>query len=236
MSPAVPRPASTVAILRDSVVDSVVTGGNAGVDVWLMRRHPAMAFAAGMQAFPGGAVEVSDRHDALPWAAVDWDAYAAVVGLDPVEVRALVSAAVRETFEECGVLVADGIDGESEKLRLALLDGALTWSDLLRDVGATVDAAALVPWSRWVTPAWSSRRFDAYFFVAALPAGQDPRWIDGEADQARWVSARDAVALHERGALPMLPPTIATLRDLARFEDVASALAGGPMRILQEIG
>jgi 8-oxo-dGTP pyrophosphatase MutT (NUDIX family) len=204
--------------------------------VWLMRRHAAMAFAAGMQAFPGGAVEPVDHDEQVPHAGGDADGFAAALGLDDVRARALASAAVRETFEECGVLVARAAPPEPEPARRALLDGSLGWADLLRGAGVAVDVALLVPWSRWVTPDWSPRRFDAYFFLAALPADQQPRWIDGEADRADWSSAREAVARHERGELPMLPPTIATLRDLARFDDVASALAAGPARIPEEVG
>ena len=113
----------------------------------------------------------------------------------------------------------------------ALLTGALVWPDLLDAIGATAGAVRLTPWARWITPDWSPKRFDACFFVAHVPAGQEPRWLGGEADRAAWHDVRTAVDAHDDGDLPMLPPTISTLRTLAVHDTVASALASGPMRI-----
>jgi 8-oxo-dGTP pyrophosphatase MutT (NUDIX family) len=224
-----PRPASTVAILRDG--DGAGAGGP---DVWLMRRHSAMAFAPGMQAFPGGSVEPVDHDEVLPWSVRPDGATAAALGVDVSVAAALVSAAVRETFEECGVLIADGPAPEPalfEQARLALLDLSRGWADVLSGGGFALDSTRLRPWSRWITPSWSPRRFDAYFFVAALPDGQRPRWIDGEADGAQWWNARAAVAAHDRGDLPMLPPTIETLCAIATGATVADVLAAAPDRI-----
>lgn len=224
--PAHPRPAATVAVLRD---------GTDGVDVWLMRRHSTMAFAAGMRAFPGGAVEPVDSDPSLPWVGGDVGQLAGRMRVELDMARSLVSAAVRETFEECGLVVARG-GGLTEADRQQLLEGTVSWPVLLRDRSVELDADLLAPWSRWVTPDFAPRRFDAYFFVAALPEGQQPRWIDGEADLAEWVPVRRAVAEFDAGTLPMLPPTIETLRDLAEHADVASVFASAPKLIREESG
>ena len=164
---------------------------------------------------------------------------AAVLGVEPAEAAVLLSAAVRETFEECGVLVASRTGapgGCPDDRRDALLAHDVRWAALLAEAGARLDASALVPWARWVTPEWSPRRFDAWFFLARVPERQQPRWIDGEADRAGWHGVRAAVAAHERGELPMLPPTITTLRELAPHASVADAFAAAPSRIVTASG
>jgi 8-oxo-dGTP pyrophosphatase MutT (NUDIX family) len=230
----VPRPAATVAILRDPTLGR-------GVEVWLMRRQPTMAFAPGAHVFPGGAVDPPDHDPGIPLAPDDLAHVVDAFGVDLLTARGLVNAAVRETFEECGVLLAESGDVAPaldawEARRLALLEAALSWPELVTTTGAVPAARALVPWSRWITPDWSPRRFDAYFFVTALPRGQDPRWVGGEADRAGWFAVRDAVAAHDTGDLPMLPPTIATLRALAEHDTVRSALAAGRRSITVESG
>jgi 8-oxo-dGTP pyrophosphatase MutT (NUDIX family) len=235
--PPVPiRPAATVAILRDGHPRTM------GIDVWLMRRQPTMAFAAGNYVFPGGAVDPPDADPELAWSTDGVAEVAGVFGVDEPFARSLVSAAVRETFEECGVLFGSPAHGPSrtadaaEAARVALLDGSASWLQTVREADVTLRADLLVPWSRWITPAWSPRRFDAYFFLAALPEGQEPRWVGGEADQAAWSSARVAVAAHEAGAVPMLPPTIAVLREIADADTVADLFAAAPARIRAEEG
>ena len=117
------------------------------------------------------------------------------------------------------------------------LTAELTWPALLAAAGAAAAAATLLPWARWITPDSSLRRFDACFFVAPLPAGQQPRWLGGEADRSSWFAVRAAVAAHDAGEFPMLPPTMwrrcAPSRCTTR---VASVLASGPDRIAVEDG
>ena len=100
--------------------------------------------------------------------------------------------------------------------------------EMFEETGVRLRGDQVAPWSRWITPDFEPRRFDTYFFVAALPEGQEPQDVSGEADRTLWVSPADALAGYADGSLRMLPPTVATLRDLAghrRVEDVLAAAA-----------
>lgn len=217
-------PASTVVLLRDC--------SSGGVEAYLQRRHRALAFAGGMFAFPGGRVDTADArlHDQL-WTGPSPQDWAAWFGEPaPDQARAHVAGVVRELFEETGVLLAEPNPAASrsrsatEHDRAAVTDG-LALCDLLADVGLRVDSGALRPWSRWLTPRFERRRFDTWFFVAALPPDQQPRVATDEAHEGRWVRPEQALAALRRGELAMLPPTWWTLRQLATFPDVASVLA-----------
>ncbi|HYN94146.1 MAG TPA: NUDIX hydrolase, partial [Pilimelia sp.] len=100
----------------------------------------------------------------------------------------------------------------------------------LERTGLAVRADLLAPWSRWITPEFEPRRFDAYFFLAALPPGQAPRDVSGEADHAQWITPAEALARHAAGGLPLLPPTLVTLRELTAYADIGAALAAATAR------
>jgi 8-oxo-dGTP pyrophosphatase MutT (NUDIX family) len=219
-----PRDAATVVLLRDAA---------AGLEVYLLRRTSTMPFAAGMHVFPGGSVDPRDAQHSPAWAGpgvVDW---AAALGCDGPLARALVCAAVRETFEESGVLLAGapdevvpdttGADWEAD--RQALLDRSQSLAGLVEARGLVVRSDLLRAWTHWITPEFEPRRFDTRFFVAAVPAGQRARDISGEADQAVWLPVAEAVAGYETGRFPMLPPTIVTLRELSAYATVTEVLA-----------
>jgi 8-oxo-dGTP pyrophosphatase MutT (NUDIX family) len=220
-----PRHAATVILLRD---------GGSGPEVYLLRRTGTMAFAAGMHVFPGGSVDPRDRSTATAWAGPGPDVWARRLGCDETLARALVCAAVRESFEESGVLLAgpsssavvvDTTTAQMERDRLALLDRSLSMAEMLTARRLVLRSDLLGAWAHWITPEFEPRRFDTRFFVAALPPGQRARDVSSEADAAAWVPVRSAVAEHDAGRMPMLPPTIAALRELAGFDDVAGALA-----------
>jgi hypothetical protein len=147
--------------------------------------------------------------------------------------RALVCAAVRETFEESGVLlagpavdavVADTTGAAWEADRQALLDRTVSLAELLERRELVLRSDLLRAWAHWITPEFEPRRFDTRFFVAAVPDGQRARDVSGEADQAVWMSVASAVGGFESGVLPMLPPTIVALRELAAYSTVAEVL------------
>ena len=220
-----PRDAATVVLLRD---------GTAGPEVYLLRRRPTMAFAAGMHVFPGGAVDPRDRDGAARWIGPPPATWAEAFSCDPGLAGALVCAAVRETFEESGVLLAAHEDGtpvtdttgaDWERDRLALIDGALALSDFLARRSLVVRADLLRPWAHWVTPEWQPRRFDTRFFLAALPPGQRTRDVGGEADRVTWLPVAEAFDAFAAGSLTMMSATASTLRDLSAHPDVASAMA-----------
>ena len=107
--------------------------------------------------------------------------------------------------------------------------------ELFKETGVQLAASDLVPWARWVTPEGEPRRYDTYFFVAALPAGDEPVARGTEMDLVAWLSPQLALAAHERGDLPMMAPTVVTLRELAAFADVGSVLAGASARTLDPV-
>jgi hypothetical protein len=152
----------------------------------------------------------------------------------PQEAAGLVCAAVRELFEECGVLlagtsasdvVADLSGPEWEADRLALLAHEVALSEVLQRRRLMLRSDLLGAWSRWCTPAFEPRRYDTWFFIAALPAGQQARDVGGEADHASWIPVADAARCGQTGELAMMPPTVITLDELADAADVGAALA-----------
>jgi 8-oxo-dGTP pyrophosphatase MutT (NUDIX family) len=231
VTPTEPRHASTVVLLRD---------GSAGIEAYLLRRQKTMAFAAGMYVFPGGSVD--PRDEALPadaWVGPRPETWAALLTADDQLAKALVCAAVRETFEESGVLlggpdasdvVADTTGDDWETERLALLDRTLSLAELLSRRGLVLRADLLRPWAHWITPEVEPRRYDTRFFVAALPAGQRTRDVGGEADRVTWARPADALAAFEAGELGMLPPTAFTLSELSAYDTVEAVLAAGDAR------
>jgi 8-oxo-dGTP pyrophosphatase MutT (NUDIX family) len=221
------RHAATVVLLRDRA-------GEPGLEVYLLRRVATMAFAAGMHVFPGGSVDGRDGEHSPGWSGPDAATWGGSLGCDAPLARALVCAAVRETFEESGVLlagpsadalVADTTSNEWESDRQALLDRSESLAELLERRGLVLRSDLLRPWAHWITPEFEPRRFDTRFFVAAVPTGQVARDVSGEADQAVWLPVASAVTGFESGALPMLPPTIVALRELAAYPTVEEVLA-----------
>jgi 8-oxo-dGTP pyrophosphatase MutT (NUDIX family) len=161
------------------------------------------------------------------------------LGLPPAEAGAVVRAAAREVFEEAGVLLAgprpgtvvgdvSGPGWEADRRSLAAHD--LAFSDLLTRRGLRLRDDLLTGWARWITPEFEPRRFDTYFFLAVLPEGQRTRDVSGEADRTAWLSPADAVAGHAAGDLPMLPPTVVTLRELSAYRSIAGATAAAAER------
>jgi 8-oxo-dGTP pyrophosphatase MutT (NUDIX family) len=234
--PVPPRHAATVVLLRDRP--------DGAPDVYLLRRAATMAFAGGFYAFPGGRVDPRDADVDIAWAGPAPSVWAARFGSDEAEARSLLCAAVRETFEESGVLFA-GPDGHSvvadtsgagwEADREALVSRATSLAELLARRDLVLRTDLLGGWSRWITPEFEPRRYDTAFFVAALPAGQHTRDVSGEADHTVWAQPAAIVADHEAGAVQMLPPTVTTLREVLPFATAADALAAAADRPLSPI-
>lgn len=215
------RDAATVALLRDAAN---------GPEVYLLRRVQAMAFAGGMHVFPGGSVDEADAHASIAWSGPPPAAFAEAFACDEPLARALVCAAVRETFEESGVLLvgpspdellADVSTDEWEAEREALEAREQSLSELLARRGLVLRADLLRPLAHWITPEVEAKRFDTRFFVARVPEGQVCRHAGSEADHRLWVGLQDALD----GGLGMLPPTAVVLSDLAGYPDVESALS-----------
>ncbi|MYY08852.1 NUDIX hydrolase [Streptomyces sp. SID4919] len=223
--PAPPRRASTVMLLRDTA---------RGPAVHLLRRRASMAFAGGAYAYPGGGVDPRDDDPGLRWAGPPRAWWAERLGTDEATAQAIVCAAVRETYEEAGVLLAGpapdavvsdttGADWEAD--RAALAARGTSFAEFLDRRGLVLRSDLLGAWARWITPEFEPRRYDTWFFVAVLPSGQRTRNASTEADRTVWARPAEAAARYDRGELTMMPPTIATLRGLAGFAAAADALA-----------
>jgi 8-oxo-dGTP pyrophosphatase MutT (NUDIX family) len=204
-TPVTPLPAATLLLLRD---------GSEGLEVLLIARHDAAGFAGGATVFPGGKVDTGDRNRAV-----------ASVG-DPFAI-----AAIRETFEECGILLARRA-AEGVMLSAAALADLLGRQSSVADFGAFVDRAglalatdALVPFAHWITPADQPKRFDTRFFLAPAPPGQMARHDGREAMEVHWLTPEGAIAAARRGEIKLVLPTRLNLLKLGRCKTVADALA-----------
>ncbi len=211
------RPASTVMLLREG--DGNRAGG--GLEVFVLHRVAGMAFAPSVTVFPGGGVDETDHHQP-PWDGPDGQWWAVGLGTDAARAAALVVAAVRELFEETGVLLADGSAPESD--RAAVAEHRSSLADVLNSNGLRLQSGLLRPWANWITPAGNPRRYDTFFFAAALPAGQQAQMLTTEAESGRWARPMDLLAEHDAGSLAMMPPTLAMLLDLQHAGSVERAM------------
>lgn len=211
-------------VARDAATTVVVRDGDEGIEAYLMRRQTTMKFAAGMYVFPGGGVSPSDIQRDVPWFGPAPAHWAKLFSCDVDLAKGLVVAAVRETFEETGILLA-GPDGdtvvsdtsgeEMAAARLALDAGEMAFADFLTDRGLVLRADLLGAWAHWITPEFEPRRYDTRFFVAALPEGQRVGTISRESDQASWVPLSRVLAAVDAGEAAMMPPTILTCREVS---------------------
>jgi 8-oxo-dGTP pyrophosphatase MutT (NUDIX family) len=234
-TPVKPRDAATVILLRPDA---------GGMQAYVLRRHRGMAFAGGMVAFPGGGVDSRDSDHVSVWAGPPVETFAERLECDEAMARALVCAAVRETFEESGVLLAgptadsvvdDTAGDDWEADRQALVDRSLSLTELLDRRGLVLRTDLLAPWAHWITPEFEPRRYDTRFFVARLPAGQRTRDVSGEADAVRWVRPAEALAAVDAGTIRMLPPTYVTLSQVAEYGSPDEALAGASEREIRTV-
>lgn len=217
---AVPRPAATVLLLRDSA---------AGIEVFMQVRHQDMKFASGALVFPGGRVDAEDHA-----VAADAVRSPAAVELDPLA-GALRVAAIRETFEESGVLLARP-RGETRLIpvdRLCRIDSARRdFARMLADEDLVLAVDLLVPFAHWITPVYNPRRFDTHFFALAAPEDQLAAHDGTESVDSMWIAPRDVIAGSEAGRFKLVFATLMNLKRLDRYAKVAEALhaaAGTPV-------
>ena len=235
LTPVVPRRAATVMLLRDT---------DTGPAVHMLRRRASMAFAGGAYAYPGGGVDPRDDDLHVRWAGPTRAWWADRLGVDETAAQAIVCAAVRETYEEAGVLLAGrtpgsvvgdttGADWETDRAALVARD--LSFAEFLDRRGLVLRSDLLGAWARWITPEFESRRYDTWFFVAVLPEGQRTRNASTEADRTVWITPGEAAESYDKGDLTMMPPTIATLRGLIPYGSAAEALSAAPERDLTPV-
>ena len=225
-----PRASATVVLLRDEP--------QKGLQVFLLRRHKASAVLGGAYVFPGGKLDDADCTPDVH-AHLDTSPQALHNALGesdlPVHTAAgLYVAAVREVLEECGVLFARlnheetlAHDAERRQQWQQALHGGQSFVEVLQRAGLCVDSQHLAPWSRWITPMQPSvtnTRFDTRFFVAVLPAGQQPVHDNIEAIDSVWLSPMEALTRYWAGDLPLAPPQIMTLVSLLSHTCTTSVL------------
>jgi len=222
------RAAATVVMLRD-------TPG--GLEVFLLKRHGLSDVLGGAYVFPGGKVDREDAdldpqaHLDVPIAALH--AALAEPDLDEQSAAALYVAALREAFEEAGVLYAHDVDAARAAAASRLLREGHAFGEVLALLGLRLAPSRLQPWSRWITPvvgAVARKRFDTRFFLASAPEGQVARHDNHEATESVWLSPRTALRQYWDGVIELAPPQILSLAHLARFESVESALAQARLR------
>ncbi len=245
------RPAATVMLIRD--VPGGLVGGS-GIEVFMLRRTLQATFASGMYVFPGGRV---DDVDAAPMMQTVCD------GLDDARASELLQidsgglaywvAAIRECFEEAGVLLARSVQSGDlirfddpvvaarfDAARPSIHDSSLGLIELCEIEGLRLVTDAIFYVAHWITPRGENRRFDTRFFLARSPLAQEPLHDDGETIASLWVRPSDALARERSGELMMLPPTIACLQFLAEHSTADAALDAAaqisrPPRILPKI-
>jgi 8-oxo-dGTP pyrophosphatase MutT (NUDIX family) len=216
-----PRDAATVVMLRDAPH---------GLEVFLLKRHGLSDVLGGAYVFPGGKI---DTEDAALIGQLDQPVAALHDALGEPDTAAELAAscyvaALREVFEESGVLYAHGASAAQVAQATALLGQGHGFAEVLKQLDLRLDTHSVLPWSRWVTPKMasvSSKRFDTRFFVAAMPAVQTARHDDVEATESVWLQPRAALQQYWDGRIALAPPQIMSLAHLARHASVASVLA-----------
>jgi 8-oxo-dGTP pyrophosphatase MutT (NUDIX family) len=222
------KPAATVMLVRDA------SDGAPGVEVFMLRRTTTAVFGAGMFVFPGGRVDGLDGADDIaPFCRGLDDATASrQLGIDHGGLAYWV-AAVRECFEEAGVLLAERRDGGPLQLRNhdrhEIHDSSLSLVELCRRDDLVLDLSTTYYVDHWITPIGEQRRFDTRFFLTELPIDQEPLHDDKETVESLWVRPGEALRLQAAGELTMMPPTMANLRFLEPHESAAAALAAGAL-------
>ncbi|MBC5786071.1 MBL fold metallo-hydrolase [Ramlibacter sp. USB13] len=206
--PAVPRPAATVLLLRD---------GPQGVEVLMTRRSATASFAPGAYVFPGGGIDAADA-----------DAHALAARRPGQDAQRLTQAiaAIRESFEELGVLLARHADGRpADASDVATMDRHAPFAPQVRERGLVLAADQVFLLAHWITDRDLPRRFDVPFLVARMPANQSPVADEAEQFEPVWVRPADALARHKAGQFFIIFPTIRTLERLEKFASVDAVLA-----------
>jgi 8-oxo-dGTP pyrophosphatase MutT (NUDIX family) len=213
--------------------DTDRTGGN-GVDVFMLRRVSTMEFAARMMVFPGGGVDPRDADPSLPWVGPSPAEWGRLLLADEAIARELVAAAVREVFEECGVLLA-GPDADSvvgdvsgpqwQAERKALLSREISLAQMLIRRGLLLRSDLLRARAHWITPEFEPKRYDTRFFAALLPPGQIADDQTSEADHADWTDPARLLEDYATGAALLMAPTVVCVEQLAAAASAAEFLA-----------
>ena len=216
------RPAATVVMLRDT---------DAGMQVFLLKRHGLSDVLGGAYVFPGGKVDPRDAEldmdTHLDQPTTELQSSLNESELDAVTAASLYVAALREVFEESGVLFAHGATQELATRAGALLRAGSSFDQVLAQMALRLQTQSVLPWSRWITPkvpTISSKRFDTRFFVSAVPADQVARHDNHEATESVWLTPRAALQSYWAREIELAPPQIMSLAHLSHYRRVQDVL------------
>ena len=222
-----PRASATVIVLRD---------GPAGLEVLMVRRHGNSNVLGGAHVFPGGKLDPQDSQvDAALLDQPLQHLHAALnePALDAALAAGLHVAALRETFEECGLLLGGGVQPAVLQQAREQVRAGQGFVAMLQQLGLSLETSRLAPWSRWITPrvpSITNKRFDTRFFVAEAPPGQDARHDNHEATETVWLHPRTGLQQYWDGQIDLAPPQIMSLSQMAGFGTVAALMASARSR------
>ncbi len=218
----VPVDSATVMVVRD--------GANA-LEVLMVRRSGQAGVLGGAYVFPGGKLDAADTEVSPQWLdapAEDCRKRLGEAQVSEAKAVGLHVAALRETFEECGLLLGLPFKDELVPLVQAATSAGQGFGAALNALGAPLAVSAVEPWSRWITPRLASmtrKRFDTRFFIAVAPEGQEAVHDNHEATEAVWMTPREAMERYWEGGIEMAPPQLMSLCELGAMDTVEEALA-----------
>lgn len=219
-TPAEAKPAATILLLRDDPFD-----------VLMVKRHQQIDFASGALVFPGGKTHAGDEDPAWADHATGWETFDA-------EQRALRIGAIREAFEEAGILLCQRLDGSTfaeacdPAVRQAVDKGDTPFLDVVKDLGVRLSLDRLTVFARWITPTMMPKRFDTWFYVVRAPADQVAACDGRETVDAEWIAPSEALRLAAAGERTVIFPTRMNLQLLDEAKSAADAVARAEARKL----
>ena len=219
--PAETKPAATILLLRD----------HPEFEVLMVKRHHQIDFASGALVFPGGKTHAGDTDPAWAEHCVGWDAF-------DDEQRTLRIGAIREAYEEAGILLAEGLDGSDfaevcdPVVRAAVDRGETAFIDVVKDLGVRLRLDALAVFARWITPTMMPKRFDTWFYAARAPADQVAAADGREAVDAEWIAPKEVLRLADAGERTVIFPTRMNVQLLAEASSAADCVARAEGRTL----
>jgi len=231
--PVVPKNAATIMLVRDRIPVMEETLGQieGKAEVFMLRRSKTMSFMPDAMVFPGGGVHADDSNLQVPWIGPTAAEWAMRMHCDEHTARSVVVAAIRELFEECGVLLAGNNENSVvedltkpywQNARMAIQCRELSFTEVLIRENLSIRSDLLGLRSHWVTPEFEPKRYNTYFFAALVPTGQLPDGKSSEASQVDWVVPELLLSRAEQEGVLVLPPTAYNLSLIAQAQDAST--------------
>jgi len=238
--------ASTVILVREN------PAGESPFEMFLMKRHRRQTFMGGAFVFPGGSLDNTDCDPRLASHARGITPEEAPIRLNEPDLPedkalGLFYAALRETFEEAGVLLGEADSGEAimqpdsehasrfAEYRHQIHRGEISLGELAEREAVSYRLDLLTPYAHWITPEIEGKRFDTRFFLARIPDGQVPEHDAIEMTESLWISPAGALALQKRGELLLMPPTLKTVEELTAYSSIDELLTAAIQRTIRPI-